>query len=81
MAGMAGLRIATGNTANSATSTSQTLGNNFNRYTLGLDRAYIRWQPPLFMNGLSADFGRMANPFYSTDLAWPDDLANFLWTR
>jgi hypothetical protein len=72
---LAGMRIATGNTANGATSTSQTLGNNFNRYTLGLDRAYIRWQPPVFMNGLSADFGRMANPFYSTDLAWPDDLA------
>lgn len=72
---LAGLRIATGSTGNSATSTSQTLGNNFNRYTLGLDRAYIRWQPPLFMNGLSADVGRMPNPFYSSDLAWPDDLA------
>lgn len=72
---LAGLRIATGSTGNSATSTSQTLGNDFNRYTLGLDRAYIRWQPPLFMNGLSADFGRMPNPFYGTDLAWPDDLA------
>lgn len=72
---LAGVRIATGNTANGATSTSQTLGSNFNRYTLGLDRAYIRWQPPVLFNGLSADFGRMANPFYSTDLAWPDDLA------
>lgn len=72
---LAGLRLATGSTGNSATSTSQTLGNNFNRYTVGLDRAYIRWQPPLFLNGLSADVGRMPNPFYSTDLAWPDDLA------
>jgi hypothetical protein len=72
---LAGLRIATGSTGSSATSTSQTLGNDFNRYTLGLDRAYIRWQPPVFMNGLSADFGRMPNPFYGTDLAWPDDLA------
>lgn len=72
---LAGIRIATGNTANGATSTSQTLGSNFNRYTLGLERAYIRWQPPVFFNGLSADFGRIANPFYSTDLAWPDDLA------
>jgi len=71
----AGLRIATGSTGNSATSTSQTLGNDFNRYTLGLDRAYIRWQPSVLMNGLSADFGRMPNPFYSTDLAWPEDLA------
>jgi hypothetical protein len=72
---LAGLRIATGSTGNSATSTSQTLGNNFNRYTLGLERAWLRWQPPLFMNGLSADVGRMPNPFFSTDLAWPEDLA------
>ncbi|MCE4556939.1 putative porin [Roseateles cellulosilyticus] len=72
---LASVRIATGGTGNSATSTSQTLGNDFNRYTLGLDRAYIRWQPPLFFNGVSADFGRMPNPFFSTDLAWPDDLA------
>ncbi|MCY4747027.1 putative porin [Pelomonas sp. UHG3] len=72
---LAGLRIATGNTGSSATSTSQTLGSNFNRYTLGLERAYLRWQPPLFFNGLSADFGRMPNPFFSTDLAWADDLA------
>lgn len=71
----AGLRLATGSTGNSATSTSQTLGNDFNRYTLGLDRAYIRWQPAVLGHGLSADFGRMPNPFYSTDLAWPDDLA------
>jgi hypothetical protein len=72
---LAGVRIATGSTGNSATSTSQTLGNDFNRYTLGLDRAFLRWQSPLFANGLSADFGRMPNPFYSTDLAWPDDIA------
>jgi len=72
---LASMRIATGSTSNSATSTSQTLGNDFNRYTVGLDRAYIHWQPPLFSNGLSGDFGRMPNPFYSSDLAWPDDLA------
>ncbi|MBW8848121.1 MAG: putative porin [Burkholderiales bacterium] len=72
---LASVRIATGSTGNGATSTTQTLGNDFNRYTLGLDRAFIRWQPPLFTNGLSADFGRMPNPFFSSDLAWPDDLA------
>lgn len=71
----AGLRIATGSTGSSATSTSQTLGNDFNRYTLGLDRAYIRWQPDVLGKGLSADFGRMPNPFHGTDLAWPEDLA------
>ncbi len=69
-----GLRIATGSTGNSATSTSQTLGNDFNRYTLGLERAWLRWQAPVLSGRLSADFGRMANPFYSTDLTWADDL-------
>lgn len=69
-----GLRISSGGTAG-PTSTSQTLGSNFNRYALGLDRAWLRWQPPLFFNGLSADFGRLPNPFYGTDLSWPDDLA------
>lgn len=69
-----GLRIATGSTGNSATSTSQTLGNDFNRYTLGLERAYLRWQAPVLSGRLSTEFGRMANPFYSTDLAWADDL-------
>ncbi|HEV6967852.1 putative porin [Roseateles sp.] len=72
---LASMRLATGSTSNGATSTTQTLGNDFNRYTLGLDRAYIRWQQGLTGDGLSADLGRMPNPFYSTDLAWPDDLA------
>ncbi len=72
---LAGLRLATGSTSGSPTSTTQTLGNDFNRYTLGLDRAYIRWQPDVLGKGLTADIGRMPNPFYSTDLAWPDDLA------
>lgn len=71
----AGLRLATGSTGSSATSTSQTLGNDFNRYTVGLDRAYLRWRPGVLDQALSADFGRMPNPFYATDLAWPDDLA------
>lgn len=70
----AGLRISSGGTAG-PTSTSQTLGSNFNRYALGLDRAWLHWQPPVFFNGLSADFGRMPNPFYGTDLSWPEDLA------
>ncbi len=70
----AGLRISSGGTAG-PTSTSQTLGNNFNRYALGLDRAWLHWRPPVGFNGLSADFGRMPNPFFSSDLAWADDLA------
>lgn len=73
----AGLRISSGGQTG-PTSTSQTLGGNngggFNRYALTLDRAWLHWQPPAGYQGLSADFGRMPNPFYSSDLTWADDL-------
>lgn len=68
-----GIRISTGSLTSPA-STSQTLGagnNNFNRYTVGLDRAYLRWQPNPW---LQVDAGRMPNPFFSTDLLWAEDL-------
>lgn len=74
----AGLRLSSGGVTGPA-STSQTLGSSngggFNRYTLTLDRAWLHWQPPAGWQGLSADFGRMPNPFYSSDLTWSDDLA------
>ncbi len=66
----AGVRIATGNTTG-PTSTNQTLGQGFNRYTLVLDRGYITVNP---FAGLSLTGGRIANPFVSTDLVWADDL-------
>ncbi len=67
-----GLRIATGSTGNSPGSESQTLGTGFNRYTIGLDRAYLRWEPRY---DLRLEGGRMANPFFGSDLLWADDLA------
>ncbi|MEJ6005709.1 putative porin [Paucibacter sp. AS339] len=79
----AGLRLSSGGLTGPA-STSQTLGSSngsgnnaggFNRYNLTLDRAWLHWQPPAGWQGLSADFGRMPNPFYSSDLTWSDDLA------
>ncbi|HEY4375318.1 MAG TPA: putative porin [Burkholderiales bacterium] len=69
-----GFRLATGSLTSPA-STSQTLGasnNNFNRYTVGLDRGYLRWEP---YKWLSLTGGRMPNPFFSTDLIWAEDLA------
>jgi hypothetical protein len=69
-----GFRLATGSLSSPA-STSQTLGangNNFNRYTIGLDRGYLRWQPYSWVH---LDGGRIANPFYSTDLVWAEDLS------
>ncbi len=66
-----GIRFATGNTASSPTSESQTLGTNFNRFTVGVDRAYLRWEPGV---DLKFEGGRIANPFFGSDLLWPDDL-------
>lgn len=66
----AGLRLSTGTTTGPS-SASQTLGNYFNKSSLVLDRAYIRWEPRYNLRLLA---GRMANPFQGGDLLWPDDL-------
>lgn len=70
----AGLRIATGSD-NSPVSTNQTLGGgtgNFSKYSLWLDRAYLKWETP----DLALWVGRFDNPFFSpTDLVWYQDLA------
>lgn len=67
----AGIRLATGATSGSPTSESQTLGNQFNRFSLGLDRAWLRWEPRF---GLRLEGGRMAVPFQGSDLLWPEDM-------
>ena len=66
----AGFRFSTGNTTNPV-STNQTLGNDFNKYSLVLDRAYAKVQP---WDWLSVSGGRIPNPFFSTDLVWHSDL-------
>jgi hypothetical protein len=66
----AGIRIATGNTSDPV-STNQTLGNTGNKYSLVLDRAFIKLRP---LDDLALWGGRIPNPFFSTDLVWDDDL-------
>lgn len=66
----AGLRLATGNTTDRV-STNQTLGQNFNKYQFLVDRAYLRFEP---LESLSVSGGRIANPWFSTDLVWDEDL-------
>lgn len=69
-----GLRAATGND-NSPVSTNQTLGNNFNKYSIWLDQAYLKWQSPTFDGNLSVTAGRFENPFFrATDVMWDNDL-------
>ncbi|AAZ96313.1 conserved hypothetical protein [Thiobacillus denitrificans ATCC 25259] len=66
----AGIRITTGNTSDPV-STNQTLGNYDNKYSLVLDRAYLKLTP---VDDLALWGGRIPNPFFSTDLVWDDDL-------
>lgn len=67
----AGLRLSTGTTSGPSSS-SQTLGNGFNKLSLTLDRAWLRWEPRYDWRLTG---GRMAVPFFGTDLLWPDDLS------
>ena len=64
------LRLATGNTVNPV-STNQTLGNNFNRLTFQLERAYMTYKP---VEGLSLYAGRMPSIFRTSELVWDEDL-------
>lgn len=66
----AGIRITTGNTSDPV-STNQTLGNYNNKYSLVLDRAFLKLRP---VDDLTLWGGRIPNPFFSTDLVWDDDL-------
>lgn len=66
----AGVRITTGNTSDPV-STNQTLGNTGNKYSVVLDRAFLKLRP---VDDLTLWGGRIPNPFFSTDLVWDDDL-------
>lgn len=65
-----GVSLTTGNTTE-RTSTNQTLGQNFNKYSVVIDKAYITLNPTAW---LSMSAGRIANPYFGTDLVWADDL-------
>jgi hypothetical protein len=65
-----GIRLATGSSTDRV-STNQTLGQDWNKYTLMVDRAYLRFNPD---ERLSVMGGRIPNPWFSTDLVWDDDL-------
>jgi hypothetical protein len=66
-----GVRLATGS-AGDRVSTNQTLGQNFNKAGLFVDRAFVRFDPA---DWLSLSGGRLANPWFSTELLWSDNLA------
>ena len=72
-----GLALSTGGVTG-PTSTNQTMASGagqtpgyFNKYSLVVDKAFIRYEP---ISGLSLSGGRIRNPFVATDLLWADDL-------
>jgi len=67
----AGLRLATGS-ATDRVSTNQTLGQDFNRYTFLLDRAFVKVEPS---DWLALSAGRIANPWFNTDMVWSENLS------
>jgi len=66
-----GVRLATGS-ATDPVSLNQTLGNYGNRYTVALDRAFIRYRRGDQLNVVA---GRFGNPWFGTDLVWANDLS------
>ncbi len=63
-------RLSTGAAGNPVTN-FQTLGSNFSRPTIGVDRASIRYEP---VSWLRLQGGRFSNPFFGSDLLWYDRL-------
>ncbi len=62
--------LATGSTGDPV-STNQTLGDGFNKKTITLDAAYLKWSP---YKEVTAWGGRIPNPWFSTDLVWDRDI-------
>jgi hypothetical protein len=66
----AGIRIGTGSD-NNPVSTTQTLGGGFGKKDIWLDQGYLTWKPS---DQLTLTGGRIANPFFSTDMLYSNDL-------
>lgn len=72
----AGIRLVTGN-LREPFSTNESLTGNFDKFAIGLDRAYIRLRPfdrDERLGDTHVIFGKFDNPFFSTELAFDEDL-------
>lgn len=65
-----GFRLASGD-QNSPVSTNQLLGGGFTKKNIWLDQAYVTLKPGL---GTALTFGRMPNPFWTTELLYDEDV-------
>ncbi|MCS6244251.1 MAG: putative porin [Opitutus sp.] len=71
-----GIRLATGE-SNSPISQNQTLGGgtgNFSKYSVWIDRAYLRHDATVSDTLLTTSLGRLNNPFFGTPMIWSNDL-------
>lgn len=69
-----GVRFTTGS-VDDPVSPNQTMGGDYkssSKFSFALDRAYLQFSP---YSWVSASGGRIANPWYGTDLVWDSDLA------
>jgi hypothetical protein len=72
----AAIRLASGSLTDPG-SESQTLGSYAQRYSVGIDEAYIRWdsRPPGQVSWMTGEAGRLLNPWFSpTELVYARDL-------
>lgn len=77
-----GMTLASG-TPDDPISTNQTLGSFFNRFNVGLDRAWIQWTPKKALRGHAVfAAGKFAYPWIRTPLTFDNDLnPNGIYTR
>lgn len=66
-----GIRVSSGSLTDPV-SANQTLGTYNTRFTVGLDRAYIRYRSGDSINVIA---GRFGNPWYGSELVWANDLS------
>ena len=67
-----GFRLATGS-EDGITSTNQTMTGSFDLKEFSVDRAYAKYSPKQ-VEGLTVIGGKMANPFFHTDMVWDSDV-------
>ncbi len=68
------IRLSTGKTSNPV-STNDLLGDYMNKDSILFDRAYLSWKPEEFYTLMfTINGGRMANPWFSSNLVWDNDL-------
>lgn len=68
----AGFRLVS--TQGDATSSNQTFDNYFQEQPVGIDRAWIMYQPSC-IQGLTLAAGKFENPFVSTNMIWDSDVS------